>query len=85
MHPPCSIPVSSAYVDSKAMSSGAAPGFETASEQCRAPVVDSARRVKAYPGDLFTKLVAGYFRMKGQLAFRSHSPCRRPSTSKCRE
>ena len=53
MHPPFSISVSSEYVDCKATSSGVAPGSEMASEQCRAPVVDSARRVKAYPGDLF--------------------------------
>jgi len=53
MQPPRSISVSNEYVDCKAISSGVAPGFETASEQCSAPVVDSARRVKAYPGDLF--------------------------------
>lgn len=64
MQPPLSISVSSEYVDCKAMSSGAAPGFEIASEQCRAPVVDSARRVKAYPGDLFKGSVACRFLMK---------------------
>lgn len=38
-----------------------------ASEQCRAPVVDSARRVKAYPGDLFAKSVVCCFRTKFDL------------------
>ena len=64
MHPPHSISVSSEYVDRKAISSGVAPGFETASEQCRAPVMDSARRVKAYPGDLFGWSAVRCFRMK---------------------
>ena len=57
MQPPRSISVSSEYVDCKPMSSGVPPGFETASEQCKAPVVDSARRVKAYPGDLLGQSV----------------------------
>jgi hypothetical protein len=35
-----------------AMSSGGTPGCDTASEQWIAEVVDSARRLRAYPGDL---------------------------------
>lgn len=34
------------------MSSGATPGSEIASAQCIPDVVDSARSVRAYPGDL---------------------------------
>jgi len=85
MHPPRSISVSSEYVDCKAISSGAAPGFDTASEQCRAPVVDSARRVRAYPGDLFGRLVTRCSRMKARLAFHCRLPCTHPSIDRCRE
>jgi hypothetical protein len=39
-----------------AMSSGGTPGCDTASEQWIAEVVDSARRLRAYPGDLRTRM-----------------------------
>jgi hypothetical protein len=50
--PPFSISESRALVALRAMSSGTMPGSDAASAQCNAPVVDSARRLRAYPGDL---------------------------------
>ena len=44
---------------SRAISSGATPGLDTASAQCRADVVDSVRRLSAYPGDLEKVLERG--------------------------
>lgn len=48
----------SARVASSPISSGATPAFETASAQCIAEVVDSARRLKAYPGDLIKRNIS---------------------------
>jgi hypothetical protein len=45
--PPLSISARSARVAWRAISSGATPGWEIASEQCNAEVVDSARRLNA--------------------------------------
>ena len=64
MQPPRAISARSESVDCEAISSGVVPGFEMASEQCRAPVVDSARRVNAYPGDLFEWSTTRYFLVK---------------------
>jgi hypothetical protein len=42
------------------MSSGGTPARETASEQKRAEVVDSATRLNAYPGDLVSNVRAAH-------------------------
>lgn len=51
-HPPLRISESKALDASSAISSGVTPGCDTASAECNAPVVDSANRLSAYPGDL---------------------------------
>lgn len=53
--PPLFTSTISARVASSPISSGATPAFETASAQCIAEVVDSARRLRAYPGDLMER------------------------------
>ena len=52
IHPPFSTSVKRARVALSPMSSGATPGSEIASAQCIPDVVDSARSVRAYAGDL---------------------------------
>ena len=61
--PHCFISFRRALVASSAMSSGGTPGWDTASEQWIAEVVDSASKLRAYPGDLSAKMHQ-YFEFK---------------------
>jgi hypothetical protein len=70
-----------------AMSSGGTPGCDTASEQWIAEVVDSARRLRAYPGDLQKRMHQTNEKTLSnttyQLTFHFLLPCIHRSRGKC--
>lgn len=82
-HPPLCNSAKSSCVAWSAISSGAMPGCEAASAQWITPVVDSARMLKAYPGDLRWIIQQKQRASCMWRTFRSHCLCKRRSKDKC--